>query len=453
MKTKDNILTDYFKNIIFLSGTPAAFQRELSKTWSKNVCSCSPKDAMENNWICKPTLNLVKGNTDTDWSRAIVAVLNREKAICKKEVFKTRLMVNCGSIDAIKQLVELNWMLEHVGKDFHFITLHSNKGYDDGDGNKAIVQPTIDCKNVAADEAYKAIEAIDTNSYFNDDLPIIVAQVAMLGEGINVSSFNSILTASNSEKTAMQQIGRCIRNYKVNDKEKVYHGHANVYVLNDNIVSIKQLLLNLEEYDLTDECFSWGDKIDISTGSGDNENDNESISELNDFKWEPIDPNYDLDIIEMMQSMKTKLFKNRAAEIFNEFIHDNDIDGKADIEELEDLLDKLTKQGITKLWSKSSFSKSEMVKNRKAYEKAKKNLSSNAKVREVKKIKEKISPMHDMFMKWLFEIRHSIKTSDISKILWKKNRVLCIENILQNHDIAKFLAKHLNKKIIRMICD
>src|SRR5574344_2177687 len=103
MKTKDNILTDYFKNIIFMSGTPAAFQRELSKTWSKNVCSCSPKDAMENDWICKPTLNLVKGNTDTDWSRAIVAVLNREKAICKKEVFKPRLMVNCGSIDAIKQ--------------------------------------------------------------------------------------------------------------------------------------------------------------------------------------------------------------------------------------------------------------------------------------------------------------------------------------------------------------
>ena len=117
------------------------------------------------------------------------------------------------------------------------------------------------------------------------------------------------------------------------------------------------------------------------------------------------------------------------------------------------MLDKLTKQGITKLWSKSTFSKSEMVKNRKAYEKAKKNLSSNVKVREVKKIKEKISPMHDMFMKWLFEIRHSIKTSDVSKILWKKNRVLCIENILQNHDIAKFLAKHLNKKIIQMICD
>ena len=61
-------------------------------------------------------------------------------------------------------------------------------------GTNAIV------KVVEADEAYAAIEAIDSNSYFKDNLPIVVAQVAMLGEGINVSSFNAILTASNAEK-------------------------------------------------------------------------------------------------------------------------------------------------------------------------------------------------------------------------------------------------------------
>ena len=37
----------------------------------------------------------------------------------------------------------------------------------------------------------------------------------MIGEGINVKSFNSVITASNCDKTAMQQIGRAVRNFSI----------------------------------------------------------------------------------------------------------------------------------------------------------------------------------------------------------------------------------------------
>ena len=449
LNNEDSCLADWFR-LMPMSGTPSSFQREWSKKWLNNVCSCSPKVAMENGWICKPTLNLVLGDKERGWAKAIAAVLHREIAICKKEVFKPRIMVNCSGIDDIKQLVELKWMQKHAGKEFHLITLHSTKGYDDGDGVIAFAKPTIDCKVVEADDAYAAIEAIDSNSWFNDDLPIIVAQVAMLGEGINVSSFNAILTASNAEKTAMQQIGRCIRNYWFNGHEKVTEGHANVYVLTDNVMSIKQLLINLEEFDLTDECFQWGDKIDIMTGSGLNDDNDSQVPELNTFTWDPIDPEHDLDIVEMMQSMKSKLYKRAAAEIYSEFIGDRDDDGKADVEELEDLLANLSSRGLTKLWSGHSFKKNEMAIERKAQVAEAKAVKKNP--NGVKTLLAKRSnPVYDIFMAWLFDIRHAVKTSESVKKLWNINRLLCIETILQNKEVAKFLVDHMNTKKLESI--
>ena len=442
-------LANWFK-LMPMSGTPSAFQREWSKRWPKNVCKCSPKEAMENGWICKPKLNLVLGDKDRGWARAVAAVLHREVAICKNEVFKPRLMVNCSGIDDINELVGLEWMQAHAGKDFHFITLHSTKGYDDGEGVLAFAKPTIDCKVVEADEAYAAIEAIDSNSYFKDYLPIVVAQVAMLGEGINVSSFNAILTASNTEKTAMQQIGRCIRNYRFDGKEKVADGHADVYVLTDNVMAIKQLLLNLEEYDLTDECFQWGDKIDIMTGSDLEDIDDGRVPELNSFAWDPIDPEHDLDIVEMMQSMKSKLYKRAAADMFSSFFGDKDNDGKDDVEELEDLLETLSKRGMTKLWSGHSFSKREMVAERKARAKEAKAAKKDPKA--AKKLETKRSnPVYDIFMKWLFDIRHSVKSSGSMKKLWSLDRTLCIETILQSREVAKFLVAHMGAKKLEKI--
>ena len=442
LSDKDTCLANWF-SLMPMSGTPAAYQREWTKKWPKNACVCSPKEAMANGWICRPILNLVIGDKNTGWARAIVAVLNKEKTVCENEVFKPRLMLNCSGIDDIKQIVGLEWIKAHVKKDFHLITLHSTKGYDDGNGLLNFAKPTIDCEDVDADEAYKAIEAIDGDSYFKDDLPIVVAQVAMLGEGINVSSFNAILTASNAEKTAMQQIGRCIRNYRLGEKEKVVDGHANVYVLTDNVCSIRQLLVNLEEYDLTDECFQWGDKIDVMTGSSPEDLDDDVVPTLNSSAWDSINPEHDLDIIEMMRSMKSKLYRKAVTDMFNSIFGDNDKDGKADVDELGSLLESLSKSGVMKLWSKYAFGKNELtVKAKEKTEKPEGGGGGKSPVDDKVKAK-KSNPAYDVFMKWLFDIRRSLRSSSSAKKLWDIDKTLCVEAILQNREVAEFLIDHI----------
>lgn len=315
-------ITKYFTPIL-MSGTPAPYQKELTSTYSKNICVCSPSLAMKNKWICKPSLNLIFGGLSV-WPAAIVATLNREIELCRSEKFNSRIMVNCGSIDVIKALIELPYFQENIGKKFHMITLHSKKSYEDEDFSIQNVEPTIDLRVVSADEAYDKIENIDNNTAFNDDLPILVAQVQMLGEGINVKSFNAIITASNNDKTAMQQIGRCVRNYTLGNTTKVNNGHANVYVLTDNVENILNLMLNLEEYDLTDDCFDWGKKVDLSTGSSD-KSDETVIRELSDADWDEIDEHNDLSILELLGRYNKKKEKQILKDICDTVFADDHV--------------------------------------------------------------------------------------------------------------------------------
>lgn len=441
-------ISTYF-NVMLMTGTPAAYQRDLTLVHKSNVCSCPPKVAIENKWICKSRLNLVNG----DYSAlpgAIVAVLNHEKQICKNEVFMPRIMINCSSIDDINSLYSIDWFKDNIGKTCHFISLHSSKLFEDDEGKAVIAEPMIDGVKVKADEAYKAIESIDSNAYFHDDLPILVAQVAMLSEGINVNSFNAIITSSNSDRTAMQQIGRCIRNYHFKNKSKVDDGHANVYVLTDNIQSIFNLLKNLEEYDLTDECFDWGDRIDICTGSGVEQA--EGVAELHDADWQPIDIKNDLEIIELMGKFNGKMYKNAMDAMYREWcLGDKDSDGENDIDELEKLLEEVESSGMLKIWSNKSFSRKESEKARKNFEKAEK-LDKKGNAKEAKKARKSIKsiPSFEIFMSWMFAIRNAMH-EDVNRRLWKISSRLAMTRILGNARVAEFLEHHMSDKMISRI--
>lgn len=306
-------------NVMLMSGTPSAFQIELTSQYNTNECACAPKTAMDNGWICRPTLNLVNGHFDI-WPAAIVAALNREVKLCAGEKFSPRIMVNCSSIDDIKHLLELDYFKDNMGKKFHLITLHSDKDYSE-DNIAKTVKPTIDGVMVSAEEAYSKIEAIDDNKAFKDKLPILVAQVQMLGEGINVKSFNAIITASNSHKTAMQQIGRCVRNYFWDGAEKVKDGHANVYIINENIASVHGLLSNLQQFHLTHDCFTWGHKIDINNGSS-NESIEEELEELNKSVWKKIDEENDPEIIILMGQVNKRYEKTICQQHCDYFVND-----------------------------------------------------------------------------------------------------------------------------------
>lgn len=433
---------DVFFKVMLLSGTPSAFQKDLTKQYKNAVCKCSPKVAIDNKWIKEPILNLVNGTTN-QWPQAIITVLNREISLCEKEVFTPRIMINCNGIDEIKNLIELPYFKENMGKKFHFITLHSNKSYVDNNEIKNVT-PTIDGKEVSSDEAFKKIECIDANTAFEDNLPILVAQVQMLGEGINVTSFNACLTSTNSDKTAMQQIGRIIRNYKKDNVTKVDNGHANVYVLIDNANSLANLLNNLEEYDLTDDCYRWGDKIDLFNSSG-LEINSENISELNKMNWVPINPNEELDIIVAYNKMHKKSRVNILERFFRN--KDNNNDGIADIEELELLIKKLSETGILKMFTNKQFNyNSEVAKRKKLFstEKTEKN-------KENKKSKSEKPITEEILLTWLDEIYnvlHANKNQELKDIWYKdKDYSLFLALIFLNDDIVKFLSTHLSEEL------
>lgn len=313
-----------FQLTMLASGTPSAFQREISKSrdWRKNTCECSPAEAMEKKMICKPSLNLITGNASTDFPNAILVALKREIEICKSEDFAAPCMlVNCSGIDQINSILKYDLISRKIGHDFHVITIHSAKGYADDEGVKNVLLPQVDGKDVESRDAYDIIEKLD-DGYFGDDLPIIVFQVGMIGEGINVKSFSSTIVTTHTDKTAMQQIGRAVRDLKKNGKTKINDGHANVYAFFDNVEELKMLIVNLQNYDLTDACFDWGKKIDVSGSSSLEHNDeNDCFTELNEFSWS--DLNGTLEVITIMSAAEIKTKKIYTNEFIEDLLEEN----------------------------------------------------------------------------------------------------------------------------------
>lgn len=372
-------LSSIFKNVVLMSGTPDEKQVKLTRAFPENECCCSPKTAIENGWICKPTLNLIDCEKNA-WPSAVRAVFEREIAIYEEEkIFKPVILVNCASIDDIYKLRNTTWFKENTGKLFHFISIHSSKSILSPDEVSAQdVTAEIDGISVTSNEAYDEVERIDEYIEAGDDLPVIVAQVQMIGEGINVSAFNAVITASSTDKTAMQQIGRAVRNFTV-DKyveedtleevtttrvkaglfnrlfkrvetivetklvkravkktySKVKDGHANVYVLNDNIDDVVQLICNLDQYDLTSHCYSWGKRIDQREGSS-------YVTEARDYaeavenKWVDIDET-DPQIIQITNNAHKEILA-LANKNWVSNGEDNDGNGIADCDELGALL-------------------------------------------------------------------------------------------------------------------
>lgn len=432
---------DNFFKVMLLSGTPSAFQKDLTRNYPTAVCSCPPKVAINNKWIVKPTLNIVQGS-ESCWARAIFAILHREINICKNEVFIPRIMLNCKGIDEIKQLLDLPEITSRLGKEFHLITLHSNKIYTN-ENKIETAKPTIDGQIVTAEEAYDTLEKIDDNTAFEDNLPILVAQVQMLGEGINVNSFNACLTASNSEKTAMQQIGRIIRNYRIGDVSKVNSGHSNIYVIFNNSETLSTLLNNLEEYDLTHECYSWGDRLDISNSSG-KSIDEDEICNLNKIIWDPIDVDNDIDIVLALGKNDKRVFTR----FIDTFCSGKDADGNgiSDIEELDQLLLELQKTGELKYFTSRSFNLEKEVKTRQAISDSKKSRKTTSS--DEKSTKTEMQVSREVLFNWINTIRTTIlQNRQVMRPLWKNNTEYALSRIFYNNNIASFLTTHLSNNL------
>jgi len=438
MKKSEKNLAHLFKNVIMMSGTPDWVQQKMTVKNPKNICKCSPKLAMDNGWICRPSLNLVNCS-DEDWPAAVKAVYNREMEVYEKsgKIFRPTILVNCGSIDQVANLREKKWFKENAGKKFHLISIHSMKTVTDDKTNiKKDLSAEIDGKKVDAQAAYDAIMDIDK---LEDSLPVLVFQVAMIGEGINVKSFNAVITASNCDKTAMQQIGRAVRNFSI-EKEvvektvkpldtfwgklfkktveveelkkktftKVNDGHANVYVINDNLKTLMNLVHGLNNFDLTSDCFSWGKKIDISTGSAVRILDEEDAAHEQKDKWNDMDEK-DPEIVEVFTAVKKKILTS-CFDTFFSGLEDNDGNGIPDDQEFREVVKKKDAEGWCEVWM---------------------NRKNADPVDLLDKFRERICKLLDNeeFMQ-----------------LWKKSREAALEYAVQDPEMAEFLDTHLSEK-------
>jgi hypothetical protein len=456
-----------FKNVIMMSGTPDWVQQDITFKNQENECKCSPKLAMENGWICKPVLNLVNCS-DEDWPAAVKAVFLREMEIYNEsgKLFRPTILVNCGSIDEVARLRNKPWFKDNAGKLFHLISIHSHKLVTDDKTNiKQDLKAEIDGKQVEAEEAYNAIMDIDKCL---DDLPVIVFQVAMIGEGINVKSFNAVITASNCDKTAMQQIGRAIRNFSVRkthdvqvEKEieelqkvkevetekvflflkrkkvvekmkpvkvkktsivqqtetftKVENGHANVYVINDNLKTLTKLVEGLGAYDLTHDCFSWGQKIDISTGSLPEERERADYSKMTADKWNDI--SIKLPEIKKVMDLARKHMQTSCFNSFFSGREDNDNNGTPDNIEFNELIKRKELEGWTCVWTGCK-----------------------------EKDKKHVDPI-DIMQKFRERIMKCLDGKFFNE-LWMKHREAAFLYVVQDEETAKFLDTHLSQKTL-----
>ena len=456
MKRSEQNISNFFKNVIMLSGTPDYVQRALSERNPENTCECSPKEAMDNGWICKPILNLISCSKNA-WPSAVRSVLRREIEIYNSgsKIFKPTILINCGSIDDIVNLRNEDWFKSNTGKTFHFISIHSDKRTYNKDGSIDDITAEIDGVACKSSEAYAKIEKID-NGIFDDNLPILVAQVEMIGEGINVKSFNAVITASNSDKTAMQQIGRAIRDYKITkdivERREVHHkvlkqksgilnrllkrteevdeveiieethphtfskvkdGKANVYVIIDNLEQIQELVVNLAgKHDLTDCCFSWGDRIDVQAGSSNEILEEAEACKLQKSHWMKID-DVDPQIIEIINNSKEKLL-----DLTLGAWQSNDVDGngRQDGEDFKALVDK---------WNEDKYI--EMLTGRK---------------NGIPYVE-----LHDFMMD---KIRTMLKSS-ANKQLWNASRRVFLNLAFGNPEVTEFFMTHMSKKIIHQL--
>ena len=445
-------LSDTFRLTMLASGTPAHFQKELSRENRKNVCECTPAEAMAEGMICKPSLNLVRGSLDFDFPAAIAAVLKREKAMCEKEPFGVSLLVNCTSIDQIKAILDHEWFRNRIGKQFHVVSIHSQKSYTDGDNARRVLDCRIDDKTgISSQEAYGVVEALDSG-YFNDGLPVIVFQVGMIGEGINVKCFNSVIVTTHSDRTAMQQIGRGIRNYVKDGKDKIHDGHANVYAFFENVEDLQRLIVNVQEYDLTEDCFDWGRQIDVSTGSGMEYDDECGIeSALNEFEWNEITK---LDILEIISAADIRSTKKNSFEFVDELID-------LDPERVEKFLSQLSKSEYAKCFAKQcvKFNGAEFLKEARKAKTAAGKPSENDAERAGKtsgdqrdgkdKPRKNVEISRTIIISHLLALKNYARTHSAFQKMWKADNELSLINVFGNYMVGKFFSEILTEKFMK----
>lgn len=302
MSNKTPNFNSYFTMTIVGSGTARESQVNIGKAFTR--CGISVSESIKAYINCKPTLNLICANSEDQLPSAVKSMIEREQRIYrydKKEAFRTKALICLSGIEKIGSVVDelTEYYTDESGRmKIHLVSIHSKKTVVDTDGNAISYECEIDGKTIKKDDIFGkddnegVLSKIENNTYEpfnNDDYPIVVFQIDMLGEGMNINSFNSLLVTTYSGPKQIQQMGRILRNAKDkngNDKKNPDYGHASVYCTYDNEASMARLFDNLSQCGMEDDSFCWGDKIDVRDSAAPSESD--ELAEAPTFKWEKI---------------------------------------------------------------------------------------------------------------------------------------------------------------------
>ena len=320
LKYEIDKFSNLFKISLFMSGTPAQYQFDIFKE-TTNKALCSVATAGANNWICKPTLNLVYDKEPDLATKEIQLFKSEVEMIVKNETKRfeqyegkyPRILICSNGIDPI---TDIKNKIEGV----HVFAIHS---YKQGNEKNRFIDATstINGKKVTKETILSMLDALDNNDLdfrVEDsgntfvakdflDKPLVVFQVDTISEGVNVKSFSAVYISTHSGQKQVQQSGRVLRNsnYPVNKNQ---NDLAQVYVGVDNAYEIASLMLALQEYSLGDETpwTSWLKLGDIYESSGAVNSD-----EPPEFKkTHAIEAQIDIETLFKMEFNNNKVFKN-----------------------------------------------------------------------------------------------------------------------------------------------
>ena len=290
-------LQDLFQSSVMMSGTPSEYQKQITNITSY-VCSCDMYTAIREGMIIRPTLYKIHG-TRKDWPAAIRSAYEHELKFNKNNPnAQIKGLICVSSIDEIHSIKK---EFNDCKDEFHIIVIHTTKSEVTDTGETSTLQAMVDGVELPISNVSNVVGGGIDNNYFGDNKPILVFQVDMLGEGINVNSFNWVITSSKTSRKSMQQIGRVLRHFK-DDSTGYVKTYAHIFAFSENNDDLRRLLNNLGEYSLVEDCFDWGETLDIAHGSG-VENDENRLPKALDEKWNKFTS---LEIDEIITSIGTK---------------------------------------------------------------------------------------------------------------------------------------------------
>lgn len=272
-------LQDIFKHSVMMSGTPSEYQKQITNI-TPYVCNCDMYTAIREGMIIRPTLYKIHG-TRKDWPAAIRSAYEHELKFNKNNPnAQIKGLICVSSIDEIHSIKK---EFNDCKDEFHIIVIHTTKSEVTDTGETSTLQAMVDDVELPISNVSNVVGGGIDNNYFGDNKPILVFQVDMLGEGINVNSFNWVITSSKTSRKSMQQIGRVLRHFK-DDSTGYVKTYAHIFAFSENNDDLRRLLNNLGEYSLVEDCFDWGETLDIAHGSG-VEDDENKLPKVLDEKW------------------------------------------------------------------------------------------------------------------------------------------------------------------------